>query len=191
MKNVFRNSIATFSFILVLAGSPTHTFARQYTQTAFSPSPKTTALITRNIGQAENVVRIAAYSFTSQPVADALISAHEKGVDVKAVVDKTQANPRSHSIVAQLAAAGIAVRVNRKHSIMHNKYMVIDGRTIQTGSFNYTANAEKRNAENIMVIRNNPSLAKTYLANWQTLWDESEDYVANDNSPIKLAPEDK
>jgi phosphatidylserine/phosphatidylglycerophosphate/cardiolipin synthase-like enzyme len=66
---------------------------------------------------------------------------------------------------------------------MHNKYIVIDGRTIQTGSFNYTANAEKRNAENVMVIRNNPALAEKYLKNWQALWDESENYAANDNAP--------
>lgn len=163
--------------------APPSSWARQYTQTAFAPSPKTTALITRNIGQAEKTIRIAAYSFTSQPIADALIKAHQKGVDVKAVVDKTQANPRTHSIVSRLVHAGILVRVDRKHSIMHNKYIVIDNHTIQTGSFNYTANAEKRNAENVMVIRNNPALAEKYLKNWQKLWDESENYIANDNAP--------
>jgi phosphatidylserine/phosphatidylglycerophosphate/cardiolipin synthase-like enzyme len=178
--------------IIILAlccyAAPVESFARQYTQTAFSPSPETTALITRNIEQAEQSVRIAAYSFTSQLVADALISAHENGVDVKVVVDKTQANPRSHSIVAQLVAVGIPVRVDRKHSIMHNKYLVIDERTIQTGSFNYTKNAEKHNAENVIVIRNNPGLATKYLENWLVLWNESENYVANDNTPPR--PED-
>ncbi len=72
--------------------------------------------------------------------------------------------------------AGIPIRINRKYSIMHNKFLVIDGHTVETGSFNYSANAEKRNAENVIVIRNNANLAKRYLENWQKLWNEGEDY---------------
>ena len=59
---------------------------------------------------------------------------------------------------------------------MHDKYMIVDNKNVETGSFNYTASAEHRNAENVVVIRNNKKLAKKYTENWQKLWNESEDY---------------
>jgi len=61
---------------------------------------------------------------------------------------------------------------------MHSKYIVIDGSTLETGSFNYSSAAESKNAENLLVIRDNQKLADTYLKNWQKLWDESEPYEA-------------
>ena len=59
---------------------------------------------------------------------------------------------------------------------MHDKYLVIDGKTVETGSFNYTASAERRNAENVVVINDNRELAKKFMENWQKLWDEAENY---------------
>jgi len=59
---------------------------------------------------------------------------------------------------------------------MHDKYLIIDGKTVETGSFNYTASAERRNAENVVVIRNNKKLAGQYIENWRQLWNEGEDY---------------
>ena len=55
---------------------------------------------------------------------------------------------------------------------MHNKFMVIDGVTVETGSFNYTAAAVKSNAENAIVLRNAPEIAKVYTTEWTRLWDE-------------------
>jgi phosphatidylserine/phosphatidylglycerophosphate/cardiolipin synthase-like enzyme len=175
MRAALNCCLAVIALGFACANAP-EAVARSTTLTAFSPSPETTTLITSNIAEAQESIRIAAYSFTSQPVADALIAAHEKGVDVMAVVDKSNQYRRTHSIISQLHEAGIPVRVDRMHSIMHDKYIVIDGRTLETGSFNYTANAEKHNAENVMVIKDKPSLARTYLKDWQRLWDESDDY---------------
>ena len=58
---------------------------------------------------------------------------------------------------------------------MHNKFMVIDSATVQTGSFNYTNSAEHKNAENVLVLRDNPEIASRYLKEWQRLWDESQE----------------
>ena len=52
--------------------------------------------------------------------------------------------------------------------------MVIDGRHVQTGSFNYSAAAVDKNAENVLVLWNEPELAAWYAAEWQRLWDEAE-----------------
>jgi phosphatidylserine/phosphatidylglycerophosphate/cardiolipin synthase-like enzyme len=56
--------------------------------------------------------------------------------------------------------------------------MVIDGRHIQTGSFNYSAAAVNKNAENVLVIRDAPELARMYAAEWERLWEEGEDVEA-------------
>lgn len=128
---------------------------------------------------------MAAYSFTSKPIADALIAAHDKGVEVQVVADKSQGKDK-RSVVARLAQHGIPVRINHRYAIMHDKFMVFDGSIVQTGSFNYTKSAEKRNAENVVVIRNNPHLAGKYHKNWRKLWNEAEEYAAPpEASPVQ------
>lgn len=65
-----------------------------------------------------------------------------------------------------LAAAGCTVWLDRQHAIAHNKIMVFDGRSTATGSFNFTASAEERNAENLLLI-DSPDLARLYLDEWE------------------------
>ncbi len=69
------------------------------------------------------------------------------------------------------------VRLNGIYSIMHNKFIVADGSAVETGSFNYTSSAEKRNAENALVIKNEPSIARRYQAEFNRLWNESEPVI--------------
>lgn len=59
---------------------------------------------------------------------------------------------------------------------MHNKYIIIDKKTVETGSFNYTDNAERRNAKNVIVIKNNVTLAKRFMKDWEKLWNAGEEH---------------
>ena len=153
-----------------------HAQARESTQAAFSPSGDAIALIERTIGKAEHSVDVAAYSFTSQKVANALIEAHERGVEVRVLLDKGQGK-RHYRAIKELQDAGIPIRINSHYAIMHDKYLIIDNKTVETGSFNYTASAEKRNAENVVVIKGNKKLAGEFIDNWQRLWDGGEEYT--------------
>jgi len=56
---------------------------------------------------------------------------------------------------------------------MHNKFIVTGNNGVQTGSFNYTSSAEKRNAENALVIRGNSFLSQQYQNEFNRLWAES------------------
>ncbi|MDD4616306.1 MAG: phospholipase D family protein [Alphaproteobacteria bacterium] len=143
---------------------------------AFSPGGGSTDLVIKAIETAKSSVLVAAYSFTSKPIARALISARKNGVNVAVVVDHGQLEKSSHSVIDTLAAGEIPVRADTVHALQHDKYMVIDGKTVETGSFNYTAAAEARNSENVIVLWNSPELAKLYGENWQSLWDEAEPY---------------
>lgn len=143
-----------------------------YYKVEFSPGSASTKLIIDTINNAHKSIYVAVYSFTSTSIADSLIKAHERGVDVKVVLDKGQAAHKS-SRHAQLLSGGIPMRISKKYKSMHNKFMVIDNSIVETGSFNYTDNAGKHNAENILIIYQNHELAHKYLSVWQKLWNES------------------
>jgi phosphatidylserine/phosphatidylglycerophosphate/cardiolipin synthase-like enzyme len=113
-------------------------------------------------------------------VANALLAAHKRGVDVQMVVDRAHNGTRSSgtSPAGFLAANGIPVRIDFTHKIQHQKVMIIDT-TVQLGSFNYTTSAEFSNSENVLVLRGNPQLARKFMENWQQLWDISKPMQAS------------
>jgi phosphatidylserine/phosphatidylglycerophosphate/cardiolipin synthase-like enzyme len=122
---------------------------------------------------------VQAYSFTSAPIAKALVDAHRRGVKVTVILDKSQRTERC-SEADFLLHADIPTFIDAKHAIAHNKIMVIDGKTILTGSFNFTKAAEMNNAENLLVIQD-AALAAKYTANWQAHLKHSEEYAGKPN----------
>lgn len=73
--------------------------------------------------------------------------------------------------------AGIPLRVNSNYKIQHDKVIIVDGRHVETGSFNYTASAEKYNSENAIVMWDAPELAGQYLKHWQSRWNQGRDFT--------------
>jgi len=144
-------------------------------QVYFSPKGGCTEAIVRNLDQAERYVLVQAYSFTSKPIAQALVNAHKRGVNVKVLLDKSQRHGKG-SKLGLLVDAGIPVMIDTKHSIAHNKVMIIDGLTVITGSFNFTSAAEDKNAENLLVLHDKAA-AKKYRDNWDRHQQHSEAYV--------------
>jgi phosphatidylserine/phosphatidylglycerophosphate/cardiolipin synthase-like enzyme len=143
---------------------------------AFSPGIAGTtaeALVIETIDSARQSIRLAAYYLTSKPIAQALVDAKRRGVDVKAVLDKENL-VKNYSGAHYLANSDIPVRIDSEYATMHNKFMVVDSQTVQTGSFNYTEAATRANAENVIVVRNHASFAQEYDAEWLRLWRESE-----------------
>lgn len=142
-------------------------------EVAFSPDMGATDLVVKAIGEARRSIRVAAYSFTSKPIAQALLAAHKRGVDVKVVVDRSQAKAK-YTSATFLANVGIPTRIDSRYAIMHNKFIVIDERNVETGSFNFTSAAEHKNAENVLVLRNDAAVARKYMHEWERLWNESQ-----------------
>jgi phosphatidylserine/phosphatidylglycerophosphate/cardiolipin synthase-like enzyme len=140
----------------------------------FSPNGGCTQAIIRELDKAMSSVLVQAYSFTSAPIAKALLSAHKRGVKVQVIFDKSQ-RTQKYSSADFLANQGIPTRIDATHAIAHNKVMIIDGETVITGSFNFTKGAEEKNAENLLVIRDK-ALAGRYIANWKVHWEHSELY---------------
>ena len=139
----------------------------------FSPGGTALAVALHAIQIANHRIVVAAYEFTSRPIAKALIAAAARGVQVAIVADY-KASLERYSVVPTLEQNGIVVRRDRHYAIMHNKYMVIDGQDLETGSFNYTSAAVEHNAENALLLLDVPELAAQYAAEWQRLWNESQ-----------------
>ena len=131
----------------------------------FSPRGQCTQLVEETIAQAQERVWVQAYGFTSLPIADALIAAHQRGVEVKILVDRSQLKSR-YSQVRHVMKQGIAVAVDKVSGIAHNKVMIVDDAYVLTGSFNWTNAAEERNAENLLLIRD-VKLNGIYTAEWK------------------------
>ena len=144
-------------------------------QAYFSPDGGCTAAIVRELDGARKEVLVQAYSFTSAPIAKALVNASRRGVKVRAILDKGQ-HTEQYSSADFIAHAGISTFIDSKHAIAHNKVMVVDSSTVITGSFNFTKGAESRNAENLLIIHEAGALAARYTANWEAHRAHSEAY---------------
>jgi phosphatidylserine/phosphatidylglycerophosphate/cardiolipin synthase-like enzyme len=127
----------------------------------FSPKGGCTEAVVREINGARHEVLVQAYSFSSKPIAEALIAAKTRGVQVSILLDKSN-EAEAYSDLPLLLEHGLAPLIDANHAIAHNKVMVIDHKTVVTGSFNFTHQAEAENAENLLIIRGNAALAKSY-----------------------------
>lgn len=132
----------------------------------FSPNGGCTDAILQQISRAQSEILIQAYSFTSKPIARALIAAQKRGVRITAVLDRSN-QTQKYSAATFLKNVGIPVYIDDKHAIAHNKIMIIDNRVVITGSFNFTMAAETKNAENLLIIEDMPDLTRAYRENFQ------------------------
>jgi phosphatidylserine/phosphatidylglycerophosphate/cardiolipin synthase-like enzyme len=144
-------------------------------QVYFSPGGGATDSVVKALNGAKKSVHVQAYSFTSAPIAKALVDAHRREVKVKVILDDSQRGEK-YSSADFLDNSGIKPRIDARHAIAHNKVIIIDEEVVITGSFNFTRAAEERNAENLLVITDG-HLAKKYLSNWSEHAAHSEGYT--------------
>jgi phosphatidylserine/phosphatidylglycerophosphate/cardiolipin synthase-like enzyme len=145
---------------------------------AFAPYPQRSAerLVKKIIDTAKTSVVIAAYQMTSKPIADSLCNAAARGVAVTAVLDnKSNPHSKGYSKRDYLTNCGIYVRTTSRYPIMHDKFIVVDSAHVETGSFNYSFAAAERNAENAIVIWNNPLMAAQYQNEFERLFNEAKE----------------
>jgi phosphatidylserine/phosphatidylglycerophosphate/cardiolipin synthase-like enzyme len=138
----------------------------------FTPPAGAASGLIKQIDGAKKSIKVMAYGFTATNLAEALVRAKRRGVDVGLIQDEKSAQNNRETLPI-LLAAGIDVRSDGKHAIQHNKVMLIDDDIVITGSYNFTKSAESRNAENIMIVRSSYA-AKRYADNWKSHWDHSE-----------------
>jgi phosphatidylserine/phosphatidylglycerophosphate/cardiolipin synthase-like enzyme len=126
-----------------------------------SPKGGCTDAVVKEIQKARKEVLVQAYSFTSKPIAQALVEAKKRGLHVEILLDKSNEH-ETYTELDFLKEQGVTPRIDAQHAIAHNKIMLIDRKVILTGSFNFTHQAEFENAENLLIIKGHPELANSY-----------------------------
>lgn len=164
-----------FALAIMMLAMPVLAAASPELAVGFSPSAArhdALNIVLSIINGAQHNLDVAAYQFTSKPIATALVNAQKRGVSVRVVADQA-ANSDRYTAITFLVNHRVPVRLNGQYAIMHNKFIVADGHMVETGSFNYTSSADKRNAENALLIRNAPALAAKYQQEFNRLWREA------------------
>jgi phosphatidylserine/phosphatidylglycerophosphate/cardiolipin synthase-like enzyme len=129
----------------------------------FSPHGGATAAVIREVAAARTQILVQASSFTSAPIAKALVDAQQRGVQLVVVLDKST-QTGWYSAVTVLTNAGITVLMDDKHAVAHSTVMVIDSATLLTGSFTFTQAAEEKHVGNLLVIKEAEALVRLYEA---------------------------
>jgi phosphatidylserine/phosphatidylglycerophosphate/cardiolipin synthase-like enzyme len=135
----------------------------------FAPEDGAQARLVELVNAAEESVYFLAFSLTADPLADALIAAQARGVEVLGVMEGSQVASNTGGDFAYLLENGVGVREDGQTGQMHHKVIIIDRRIVVTGSYNFSRNAEERNDENLLVITD-MGLAADYEAEFWQLW---------------------
>ena len=126
------------------------------------------------INAAQNSIHIASFEFNLTPVAEALIAARQRGVDVRWLTDDEHGieadEEPDRGQFALLQQAGIEVRADTRSALMHNKFWIFDSQTVWTGSTNITENSIFKQDNNVIVIHS-PVVAAMYEREFQEMWD--------------------
>ncbi len=133
----------------------------------FCPEDGCSQVVIRWIGRANRSIDLAMYSFTLDSIGEALVKAKDRGIRVRVILESEKIN--RYSEYGRLKAAGVEVKLDRNRYLMHNKFMVIDGSVVLTGSFNYTWSADKKNDENLVVIVDG-KIASAYESEFEEMW---------------------
>ncbi len=114
----------------------------------------------------------ACYTFSLESVADELVAAQKRGVRVRVILDRGQ-GAQTWTQGDRLLSAGVSVLVNTHSGLMHNKFLVADGASIATGSFNWTKAAIERNDENLVVFIGEPAVAGAFAVQFESMWSDA------------------
>ncbi|MCX7648652.1 MAG: phospholipase D-like domain-containing protein, partial [Elusimicrobiales bacterium] len=146
----------------------------------FSPGSDTENKLAKLIDSAKKSVDAVTFTFSSKPIADAIIRAHNRGVKVRFLEDKDMAKA---SVMAKMVYdAGVPFRWTggrNEKGAMHNKFIILDGQVLGTGSFNFTTNASVNSFENI-VFTNDETIGNAYASKFGWVYSQAQSPLSSD-----------
>ena len=164
-----KRKLVAYQIIFVVL-FPLHAYCAEILGVYFAPDKEIYKPIIGLYDNAEKYIHLAIYSLTKDEFAEALIRAHKRGVEVKVLIDRIQAAGR-YADDEMLLNAGVELRRSKGSGLMHNKFAIIDGIIIYTGSYNHTNNATLKNDENYIIIKDE-TIAETYEKQFQKIWEK-------------------
>jgi len=151
----------------------------------FSPKGGIEQQILTGIGAAAETIEMAAYAFTNENIGVALIDAIKRGVKVSLVMDRSETKGPQASLHDELEKAGSAIRLISPHGgIMHDKFIIVDGKNVEWGSYNYTGRAEDTNFENATFLSND-NLAQKYHSDFVSIYNQATPETQGLRRPLR------
>ena len=153
------------------------------TRVYFSPNGGCQDAVIATIDNAKETIDIAMYYLTAREIAQTLVKAQERKVKVRIVLDQsqeTQKYSKSHYLIKE----GVDARYHVGPGLMHNKFVVIDGKILITGSFNWTPTADQKNEENMLII-NDKKTIEEYAKRFEYLWKGSRKGEFTENQMLE------
>lgn len=134
----------------------------------FSPGDACWNRIVGLLRTSQHRVDICVFTITDNRITTEILDAHARKVAVRVVTDNDKANDEG-SDAAQLARAGVPVRIDRTSNHMHHKFALFDDARLLTGSYNWTRSAARYNEENLIVTAD-PRLVGPFRQEFDKLW---------------------
>jgi phosphatidylserine/phosphatidylglycerophosphate/cardiolipin synthase-like enzyme len=142
-------------------------------EVCFSPEERCDLKLVRFLETATSSIDLAVFDINLDQLVHAILVASRKGVRVRVLVDSRQAKG-AYSLVSTLKKGGVEVKRGSQRGLMHHKFMVLDGKRIETGSFNYTNHASRANQEN-QVYLNDPEIVSRFVGRFEKSWAQARE----------------
>lgn len=152
------------------------------------------------IDNAQVSVDVAAYSMSLRSVRDALLNAHERGVQVRMVMESTNINS---AVPRSLLEAGIRIIGDNRQGLMHDKFVIIDRSEVWMGSMNFTTSGTYEDNNNLVRIRSS-QVAEDYTVEFEEMYERDffgpdaiaktpNPHITIDGTPLEVyfSPDDK
>jgi phosphatidylserine/phosphatidylglycerophosphate/cardiolipin synthase-like enzyme len=138
----------------------------------FSPEDGVAKHVLQRLAAAKQSIHFMTFSYTSSAIADAMVAQAQAGMPVHGVFERQNAGGTG-SAFGRLRQGGVDVLEDGNCYILHHKVIIVDARTVITGSYNFTNSAERDNDENLMIV-DDPKLARAYLDEFDRVYAQAQ-----------------
>ncbi len=147
---------------------PSVTVGKTTIQTHFAAEGKVAGKVAEALNKAEKSIHFMAFSFTHDAIGQVVAQKFSDKVEVRGVFENVGSGTQ-YSEYGKLKALGVDVKKDGNPAILHHKVFIIDGKTVITGSFNFSDSADKNNDENLLIIESE-DLARQYEAEFKQIY---------------------
>lgn len=145
-------------------------FTNSISDAYFSPGEECRNAIIRELQQAQEAIDICVFTISDNVISNKIVETYHRGIPVRILTDNDKSLDRG-SDIDQFYREGISVKMDNTSNHMHHKFMVVDGDTLLTGSYNWTRSAAMYNHENILITKDT-TVIKDYRDEFESLWNE-------------------
>lgn len=136
----------------------------------FSPGDDCLNHILELIDGCENSLDICVFTISDDRIKNALLNAHVENVAIRVISDNDKLKDEG-SDIKELAQRGISVKIDTTPYHMHHKFMIVDGKILLTGSYNWTRSAARFNQENVLSMQD-ADVISSFQGHFDELWEK-------------------